>query len=246
MINETCHSAIIEYMAECVPVEGDLPIYHTTQVVMTQPKAHFSSLYPSTVYRLSVKTRSLAGWSAYGNAFLHKTLSSVPEPPPKLEILKVTMNSLLAHWHPPYRNNGHPVNLYQLEVLDYKLAKAREDPTTLPYDPDSSNRGGVNIWINPSTTENDEVLPTRNLGNDASQSTQSAHGAIENDSYESPISRMIRSSHSRSRNRSRKNTPLLSEDSVSNQSILSAESEAVGHSMRHRLIRHRNIDYKFK
>ncbi|OYX12304.1 MAG: hypothetical protein B7Z16_16745, partial [Algoriphagus sp. 32-45-6] len=82
----------------------------------------FSNLMPSAEYTIRAKSCSLSGWSRFSPAITQKTKCYVPEPPDPVDIIKVSSNGLLLAWNKPYRDNGHQVDYYQIELIDAKMA----------------------------------------------------------------------------------------------------------------------------
>ena len=89
---------------------------------VTVTTALFSNLTPSTAYRLRAKASSVSGWSAFCPSIEQKTTCYVPEAPEPVDVCKVSTNGLLLSWRPPCRDNGLPVEFYQIELLDAKMA----------------------------------------------------------------------------------------------------------------------------
>ena len=142
------HSPILEYNIDCWPVDPDLPRdYVTEKSILTENSnkiseirmsangtgdftektpafVHFVGLIPSKEYNIRVKSRSLAGWSRYCRPVTFSTKPHVPDQPDPVEIIKVSTNGLLLHWHPPLRSNGFPVEFYQLELVEAKKSMA--------------------------------------------------------------------------------------------------------------------------
>jgi len=82
----------------------------------------FSNLMPSAEYTIRAKSCSLSGWSRFSPAVIQRTNCYVPEPPDPVDIIKVSSNGLLLAWNKPYRDNGHQVDYYQIELIDAKMA----------------------------------------------------------------------------------------------------------------------------
>lgn len=121
VLNPNYHSEIIQYMAECVPLDESKPLFHTPMMYTVGTQLVFENLIPSTEYVIRVKSQSLSGWSSLSNGIVQKTLASVPDQPFPLEIIKVNTNGILVHWLEPTRCNGYDVDHYQLEVIDADL-----------------------------------------------------------------------------------------------------------------------------
>lgn len=51
---------------------------------------------------------------------MYASKAAVPDVTPLIEILKISINGLWIKWDPPERSNGSPINLYQIELIDYK------------------------------------------------------------------------------------------------------------------------------
>lgn len=43
----------------------------------------------------------------------------MPDPTPAVEVLKISINGIWIRWGTPRNENGHPVALYQIELIDY-------------------------------------------------------------------------------------------------------------------------------
>lgn len=92
-----------------------------TDVEVTQ--VMFSNLVPATTYRIRGKCRSLSGWSHFCPTILQRTLAYVPNAPDPVDICKVSTNGLLLSWRKPSTDNGLPVDFYQIELIDAKMAE---------------------------------------------------------------------------------------------------------------------------
>jgi len=90
-------------------------------------KFDFYGLRASTGHAFVIMSHSVSGWSKPSSKLIHFTLPSPPCQPPQVEMLKVTKNGLLIHWHHPQFENGGPVTVYQLEMTD-------EDKTSNEYE----------------------------------------------------------------------------------------------------------------
>lgn len=117
-INRSHTPMIVEYCVEFQIVEmmddlQDPPLLYTSLTHCT-----FHHLTSSRVHRARLKCRAASGWSHYSAWFYVKTLAYHPERPLPVEIVKVSINAMLLHWFPPIRENGFPVDFYELEVAD--------------------------------------------------------------------------------------------------------------------------------
>ena len=140
-IKDSIHSPIILFMVECVPVSSDLPIFHQTREFIQGNAFTFTKLLPHEVYSITLQTKSLSGWSILSKPLLHRTnvctliysiakilstfyvcimQAAVPDNLPTVEVLKISINGIWIKWEKPKRENGSPVHLYQIEVIDYK------------------------------------------------------------------------------------------------------------------------------
>ena len=90
----------------------------------TKPTSvRFTNLLPCSTYCIRLKCRSLSGWSVFSKRIIvQETLAYVPEPPEPVDICKISTNGLLLQWMKPHRDNGLPVDYYQIELIDAKLA----------------------------------------------------------------------------------------------------------------------------
>lgn len=115
ILHESIHAKVIEYMIEWVPVGDEL---HGCQFITSDTSFSVMNLRPSTGHGFLLRSRSLAGWSQPTSKLIHFTMASVPDPPPPVEVLKVTSNGMLIHWHPTPFENGGVVDFYQIELID--------------------------------------------------------------------------------------------------------------------------------
>lgn len=82
----------------------------------------FTNLIPSTTYCIRAKAFSVSGWSKFCRIVSQKTLAYVPDAPDPVDICKISTNGLLLSWYKPVRDNGMPVDFYQIELMDAKMA----------------------------------------------------------------------------------------------------------------------------
>lgn len=75
-IKESIHSPIICYLVECVPVSHDVPVLHETRVSTEGDSVTFKQLFPHEFYSITIKCKSLAGWSAGSKPLLQQTNAS--------------------------------------------------------------------------------------------------------------------------------------------------------------------------
>eukprot|EP00607_Mallomonas_marina_P004884 CAMPEP_0182437990 /NCGR_PEP_ID=MMETSP1167-20130531/85432_1 /TAXON_ID=2988 /ORGANISM="Mallomonas Sp, Strain CCMP3275" /LENGTH=642 /DNA_ID=CAMNT_0024631127 /DNA_START=111 /DNA_END=2039 /DNA_ORIENTATION=- len=80
------------------------------------PYLAVEQLKPSTGHAFTMYSRSVAGVSKPSVKVIFFTKPSMPAPPPKIELWKVTKNGLVLAWHPPNTDNGAKLNMYQLEM----------------------------------------------------------------------------------------------------------------------------------
>lgn len=151
-LNVMFHSPIIEYMIDCLPANWypedemhehehetilnhhivPMDYEHPLSTEAPTQSVKFTNLISSTAYRFIVKCRSLSGWCNYSQPVVFYTLAWMPEKPAPMEVIKVTTNGLLLTWQPPIRNNGYPVDFYQIEILEEAkyLEKKKSRPNT--------------------------------------------------------------------------------------------------------------------
>ena len=80
------------------------PRIRTSHPVIHPPNILSTPSNPPTTPLLH--SQSKAGLSDPSNQLIAFTLCAWPDPPPSVEILKVTENGLLLSWLPPMRDNG--------------------------------------------------------------------------------------------------------------------------------------------
>ena len=129
------HAKIDEFMVihECT----EPGMYTSSRNSTTDTKFDFSGLRASTGHAFVIMSHSVSGWSKPSSKLIHFTLPSPPCQPPQVEMLKVTKNGLLIHWHPPEFENGGPVLVYQLEMTDVDMTVDKYEDT------DSENDGKI-------------------------------------------------------------------------------------------------------
>ena len=128
------HADIDEFMVvhECT----EPGMYSSSSISTKDTKLAFTGLRASTGHGFVIMSHSVSGWSKPSSKLIHFTLPSPPCQPPQVEMLKVTKNGLLIHWHPPEFENGGPVLVYQLEMTDVDMTVDKYEDT------DSEGEGG--------------------------------------------------------------------------------------------------------
>lgn len=118
-VDKEIHADILEFMIEWCPIGNPLVVGHGDRYFTNEIKFTMQGLIPATGHGFMVYSRSLAGWSQPSAKIISFTLPTRPDPPPPVEVLKITTNGLMLGWNPPQRDNGATVDLFELEVIDY-------------------------------------------------------------------------------------------------------------------------------
>lgn len=118
-INRSHTPIIVEYCVEFQIVEMMDDLHDPPLLYTSLTHCSFNHLTPSRVHRARIKCRAASGWSGFSTWFYVKTIAFHPEPPLPVETVKVSINALLLHWFPPIRDNGFPVDFYELEIADH-------------------------------------------------------------------------------------------------------------------------------
>ena len=137
IIHHDVHSKTIEYMLEWTPIGKSSDVGFGQQFIIPNLMFTVTDLLPSTGHEFCVRSRSLAGWSQPTVKIVGFTTSCPPDAPPPVEVLKITTNGIVLGWNNPLRDNGAPVDLFQLEVIDSE--------TALNHIKDEEERGVNNI-----------------------------------------------------------------------------------------------------
>jgi hypothetical protein len=85
-------------------------------------QAMFSNLTPCMPYRIRGKCYSVSGWSHFCAPIIASTVPYVPNTPDPVDICKISTNGLLLSWRKPERDNGSPIDFYQIELIFAKMA----------------------------------------------------------------------------------------------------------------------------
>jgi hypothetical protein len=85
-------------------------------------QALFSNLTPCMPYRIRGKCYSVSGWSHFCAPIVASTVPYVPSTPDPVDICKISTNGLLLSWRKPERDNGSPIDFYQIELIFAKMA----------------------------------------------------------------------------------------------------------------------------
>lgn len=118
-VEESTHAHVDEYMIEWNPTKS--PLRHSgAQIIIKETSITIRNLHPGSEYSIMVYSKSVAGWSAPSARLFQKTLPSEPDAPLGVEILRITPNSVLIHWHPPQYTHGGEIDCYYVEVIDDK------------------------------------------------------------------------------------------------------------------------------
>ena len=148
ILKERLHSKVLNYVVEWVPL--DTAKYgQGQQFVVDEPRFQINNLHPSSGHSFVFYSRSISGTSKVSTCMLiHFTACTVPDAPPKVEILKVTKNGLLLNWHPPESDNGAKVSLWEMEIVDFdslcklKLCEPVDDKVLALYEESVGNPTG--------------------------------------------------------------------------------------------------------
>jgi hypothetical protein len=93
----------------------------------------YRDLYPSCQYRFRIRCRSASGWSEFNSWIFGKTLAHRAEAPLPLEVRKISVNGMVFTWFPPKRDNGFPIDFYQLELADHHAISGTGDSRNTPF-----------------------------------------------------------------------------------------------------------------
>jgi hypothetical protein len=111
-------------------VEGAVDIPDPPTITTHLHHFTYTGLFPSCLYRFRIRCRSVSGWSEWGAWTFGKTLAHRAEAPLPLEVRKVSVNGMVLTWFPPKRDNGFPIDFYQLEIADYHAVSGTGDRST--------------------------------------------------------------------------------------------------------------------
>ena len=143
IIHNDVHSKTIEYMLEWSPIGKPSVVGYGEQFKTPNLSFTVKNLLPSTGHEFCVRSRSQAGWSAPTVKIVGFTISCPPDAPPPVEVLKITTNGIVIGWNNPMRDNGAPVDMFQLEVIDSETAEKHieeEEQKRLEADSNASPR----------------------------------------------------------------------------------------------------------
>lgn len=122
VLHPSHHAPIIEYGITYCLEDTPFEKYEALESSITPGlEWRILGLYPSVAYKIRVRCRSVSGWSAWSAWVVGKTSPSQPDAPDPVEIIKVSINSILLRWQPPLRNNGLFIDHYELEIRDKNM-----------------------------------------------------------------------------------------------------------------------------
>ncbi len=143
-----------------------VPIDYTHPQNTTELSLKYHNLIPATAYKFYIKAYSVSGWNAYCRPLIYHTLSSYPEQPPPLEVIKITTNGLLLTWHAPLRNNGHEIEHYQIELIDAQEQQAQSQAHAHSTNANTySFKPNITVNTDPISTTHSEKTPRTRRAN---------------------------------------------------------------------------------
>ena len=82
----------------------------------TITSAAINNLLPCTIYRFTVRAKNTRGWSDYSTHIDMETTTSIPEGMAAPLVVRQTSSFMVLEWSPPLKENGEPIDRYELCV----------------------------------------------------------------------------------------------------------------------------------
>ena len=187
LLNPSHHAEIDDYHLECLFLEGAADVADPGFLHTGRLQHIFYHLYPHCTYRLRIRCHSVSGWSSWSSWVCGKTLAHQTEAPLPVEVCKVSTNSLILRWFAPKRDNGYPVDYYDMEVVDYQsvlnnslpLGGVLDERQHDDCEEDNNNSNGCTSAAAAPPAKLSRINSRKKLQQYMSQQRQSSLAAIE-------------------------------------------------------------------
>lgn len=231
-------------------------IIESFDVVSTNPSSCIENLHPFSRYSITIYAKSAAGISLPSSSVIYMTLPDVPDTPPPIDVLKVDGNGILIQFFPSRYSNGGIVDYYQIEIVDedsgnfiaYESNRVNESSQTIMNSRDTftANSSSQSFSSSPNrmgtATSSLSPLKVTVTQNEEFQQSEVLYGNSfgEDDS----ILHSIKQSFTKTSDE-RVNSAMHVAVTPSVKTLATIEKDGKRR-LRHRLIKHSQLNYLFK
>lgn len=141
----------------------------TLSAIVTETNVTFSSLFSASTYKFRVVSHSAAGWGDWSNWIEASTLANKPSRPLGVEIKKVAKNGIFLNWSKNFRDNGFPIDFYEIEIMKSSILEEKLKKNPNDDDENNSYESNVGSSMAKKNREAKKILEQSYLRNSDSQ-----------------------------------------------------------------------------